>query len=330
MKDTMRILGDSISRTSDFLNIYELKFLADNPRVYSCTHGIAGFAKKTDEEKQQVIYKALLEESSVKNLIPEIRRHEGLMESILVRWDTKEVIEGNSRLAVYRKLHKQDENNDNWELIPCEIVSGLTPEQQAAFLNQVHVKGKTQWSPYEKANFAHARSEGGWPVKKIAQIFGESEPTIHTRIAVIKMMKKNRDTTRSHFSFYDVLARNPEAKKCIEKGGLKKLLSDIKAFGEDQEENDFTALEMRKMLPAVLSKPKVLKKYESGKLCLKEAYDRAEISRAEDKVKRATALLDDVERSDIEILAPNERNALKLAFKRHQREVKRIEDIIGS
>ena len=30
------------------------------------------------------------------------------MESILVRHDTMEVIEGNSRLAVYRKLHEQD------------------------------------------------------------------------------------------------------------------------------------------------------------------------------------------------------------------------------
>lgn len=328
MNDKMKILGRGIDRRSDYLDIHALKFLADNPRVYACTHGQVNFANKTAGEQQQIIYKELLKESSVKNLIPEIRRHGGLMESILVRWDTMEVIEGNSRLAVYRKLHEIDGKGE-WELIPCEIVSSLTSDQQAAFLNQIHVKGKTQWSAYEKANFAYVRKQSGWPVKKIAKIFGESEPTIYTRIGVIDMMKRNRDATRSHFSFYDVLARNPEAKEFIEKGDLKRLLDDIRTFGEDQEENDFTALEMRKMLPAVLSKPKILKKYESREFSLNEAYERAEISRAEDKIKRATALLNDVERSDIEILVPKDLNPLKLAFKRHQREVKRIEDIIG-
>lgn len=328
-KDAMKILGESILRGSDYLDIHDLLFLADNPRVYACTHGKVNFARKTPEEKQQIIYQELLKESSVKNLIPEIKRHGGLMESILVRLDTMQVIEGNSRLAVYRKLHESDDTGD-WELIPCETVSSLTDEQQAAFLNQVHVKGKTQWSAYEKANFAYVRKQSGWSVEKIAEVFGESKPTIYTRINVIEMMKENRDTSRSHFSFYDVLARTTEAKKHIEEGGLKRLLFDIKLFGENQDENYFTALDMRKKLPVVLNKPRVLKKYESGGISLDEAYQRAKTSRAEDKIKQATALLDDVEKSEIETLVRNELNALKLAFKKHQRQVKRIEGIIGS
>jgi len=329
MNDKMKILGRGVDRRSDYLDIHDLKFLADNPRVYACTHGQVNFANKTAGEQQQIIYKELLKESSVKNLIPEIKRHGGLMESILVRWDTMEVIEGNSRLAVYRKLHEIDGKGD-WELIPCEIVSNLTSEQQAAFLNQIHVKGKTQWSAYEKANFAYVRKQSGWTVEKIANVFGESQPTIYNRIGVIKMMKKNRDTERSHFSFYKVLADNREAKSRIEESGLKRLLSDIKQFGENHEENDFTALNMRKMLPVVLNKPKVLKKYESGEISLDEAYQRAKTSRAEDKVKQATALLNDVERSEIETLASNGFNAFKLAFKKHRREVKRIDGMIGN
>jgi len=117
VKDAMKILGESILRGSDYLNIHELQFLADNPRVYACTHGEANFDKKTPEEQQQIIYEKLLKESSVKNLIPEIKRHDGLMEHILVRLDTMQVIEGNSRLAVYRKLHESDDAGD-WELIP--------------------------------------------------------------------------------------------------------------------------------------------------------------------------------------------------------------------
>lgn len=328
MNDSMKILGESILRESDYIDIYDLEFLADNPRVYACTHGEVNFDKKTPEEQQQIIYEKLLNESSVKNLLPEIKRHGGLMEYILVRLDTMQVIEGNSRLAVYRKLHESDDAGD-WEFIPCETVNTLTDEQQVAFLNQVHVKGKTQWSAYEKANFAYVRRQSGWRVEKIAEVFGESKPTIYTRISVIEMMKKNRDTERSHFSFYDVLARTTEAKERIEKGGLKRLLSDIKHLGDDQDENDFTALEMRKMLPVVLKKLRVLKKYESGSVSLYEAYQRAKTSRAADRIKQATALLDEVQRSDIQTLTQNDLNALKQAFRKHRREVNRIDSIIG-
>jgi len=327
VKDAMKILGESILRGSDYLNIHELQFLADNPRVYACTHGEANFDKKTPEEQQQIIYEKLLKESSVKNLIPEIKRHDGLMEHILVRLDTMQVIEGNSRLAVYRKLHESDDAGD-WELIPCDTVSRLSDEQQAAFLNQVHVKGKTQWSAYEKANFAYVRKESGWSVDKIADVFGESKPTIYNRIGVIKMMMKNHDAERSHFSYYKVLADNVEAKRRIEEGGLKRLLVDIKHLGNDEDESDFTAVDMRKMLPVILNKAKVLRKYENGNISLSEAYQRAKTSRAEEKVKQATALLDDVEKSDIETLAQNELNILRQAFRKHQRQVKRIADII--
>jgi len=329
VKDAMKILGESILRGSDYLNIHELQFLADNPRVYACTHGEANFDKKTPEEQQQIIYEKLLKEPSVKNLIPEIKRHGGLMEHILVRMDTMQVIEGNSRLAVYRKLHESNEMGD-WELIPCDTVSRLSDEQQTAYLNQIHVKGKTQWLPYEKANFAYVRKQFGWSVGKIAKVFGESERTIYSRINVIEMMKKHHDIVRSHYSFYEVLARTPEIKERIEQGELKRLLSDIKRLGENQEEDDFTAGEMRKKLPVVLNKPRVLKKYERRVISLDEAYQRAKTSRAEDKIKQATALLDEVQMSDIQLLEQNEINALKQAVKKHQREVKRIDDIIGS
>ena len=74
----------------------------------------------------------------------------------MVRHDTMEVIEGNSRLAAYKKLYDaEEEERDQWEFILCQIVSSLTKEQLAAYLHQLHVKGKTNWTAYEKANFAY-------------------------------------------------------------------------------------------------------------------------------------------------------------------------------
>ena len=327
----MKILGETIPMASDYMDISQLKFLKDNPRVYACTHGEANFDNLMEEEKQDIILEKLLQEPSVKKLIPEVKRHGGLMEPILVRRDTMEVIEGNSRLAVYRQLHQKNEDGD-WELIPCDIVSSLTEDQQAAFLNQIHVKGKTTWSAYEKANFAYVRKEQGWDVDKIARLFGESQALIKKRIRVIGMMKRNEDNQLSHFSYYEVLVSNREISKGIyDRACLRDcLLERIKNLGSDEEKNNFTAQELRGKLPVILKKPKVLNKYIDGTIDLDEGYQRAKISHVEDKIKRAQALLNDVSRREVNNLERNALNSLEQHVRKLSREVVRIEEMIES
>ena len=335
----MKILDENIELSHDDISIRNLKFLKDNPRVYACTHGEPNFENLSEEEQQEVIYKKLLKEPSVKNLLPEIKRHGGLMESILIRHDTMEVIEGNSRLAVYLKLDddaKKDKHaeGDKWERIPCDIVGSLTDDQQAVFLNQIHVKGKTQWSAFEKANFAYVRREKGNQYKDIAKLFGESETTIRTRVNVIRMMKDNKDSELSHFSYYDVIVRNHNISEEVKEGGkLPNLLAEIKRLGsdeEDEESNIFTAQDLRKKIPAVLKKTKVLRKYQEGKYNLDQAYQLAKISDIEEKVKQATALLEDVSKRDIDRLEKNGLNAFKQAARKLLQAAKRIEKLVDT
>ena len=324
----MKILGTTVQVNDDYLNINDLKFLKDNPRVYACTHGESNFTDLSEEEQQEVIFKKLKEEPSVKNLVPDVKRHGGLMEPILIRYDTMEVIEGNSRLAVYRKLNDESEGND-WELIHCDIISNLTDRQQAAFLNQIHVKGKTQWSAYEKANFAYVRKEKKWTFSEIAELFGESEATIRIRIKVIEMMKENKDSEQSHFSYYDVLVRNKNIIEGMKSAnGWVKLLSDINNQGKDEETNSFTAQDIRKKLPIVLKKPNVIKKYVNREVDLDEAYQRAKISDIEDNVRKAMALLEDVSKSKISQLETGRFNAFKHSVRKLSEETKRISDMV--
>ena len=329
-KSEMKILGETIPLSNDYLPIDTLKFLKDNPRVYACTHGHPDFGKLLEGEQQDIILKNLLQEPSVENLIPDIKRHGGLMEPILVRLDTMEVIEGNSRLAVYRKLNENAEDGE-WELIPCNIVSRLTDEQQAAFLNQIHVKGKTQWSAYEKANFAYVRKEQGWIVKDIARLFGESEATIRTRIKVIKTMKSNRDSRRSHFSHYDVVVREQAISTEMDRRDDFRdfLLEKIKNQGSAGEDSDFTALELRKRLPVILKKPKELKKYMRGQTDLDESYQRAKINEVEEKIRQAKKLVEDVSQKEVALLERNQLNSFEQIVKKLSREVGRIEKMIS-
>ncbi len=101
-ENEIKILRETVEVGNDYHNIYELKFLKDNPRVYSCIYNEPGFDNLPEVVQQEKIFEKLQVEPSVKNLVPEIKRHGGLMERILVRLDTMQVIEGNSRLAAYR------------------------------------------------------------------------------------------------------------------------------------------------------------------------------------------------------------------------------------
>lgn len=305
----MTLLGNEIEFTDDFVEIDKLWYFTDNPRVYACIHRVKDFSKLPREEQQELIQDQLLKEQSVANLIPEIRRHRGLIEPILVRHDRMEVIEGNSRLAVYRHFRGEGVPGD-WEMIPCHIVSALSDEQATAYLNQIHVKGKTQWSAYEKANFAYVRKAKGWSIVDIARLFGESEATIRKRIKVIDLMIENDDQEQSHFNHYNLLVSVRGVSTALEERSdlRSRIMEDFRTETKDRL---VRAQDLRRALPGLLSKPKVLNRYVSGTIGLDEACRRAEISHIEEKVRRATALIDDVTRAEVGGLEPQRFAALK-------------------
>lgn len=321
----MKLLGQEIELSEDYLPVKSLKFLKENPRVYAVTHAERRFEELAEEQQQGIILEKLRMEKSFKNLLPEVKRHGGLIEPILVRTDRMEVIEGNSRLAVYLHLHEQQPDGD-WELIPCHLITGLTPTQQAAFLNQIHVKGKTEWSSYEKANFAYVRKMGGMNVDDIARLFGESRETIRKRIDVIKLMEESEDSNRRHFSYYEVLVQKAEIWKEIKGDNplRDRVVESIRTLSSDSEEEDFTAIDLRRKLPAVIKKPKILQRFVNRKIDLEDAYQRAKVSRAEERVKRALSLLDVISIKDVSDLDSNSLNSLRQAVKKLTREVTRI------
>jgi hypothetical protein len=79
-----------------------LHFYTENHRVYAVLR---------DDGKvptQEDICDRLLEMDHVKQLIQDIKMDGGLIEPLIVRDGTFEVLEGNSRLAAYRYLAKGD------------------------------------------------------------------------------------------------------------------------------------------------------------------------------------------------------------------------------
>ena len=322
---TIAIMRQDVPASNELIPILGLHFLPDNPRVYAAIREMADFPGLTPEEKQIRIYERLLQESSVKNLIPEIQRDGGLQDPIIVRWDTRQVIEGNSRLAAYRKL---DENSDDdkWTHIHCLVVKSLSDDQQTRLLGQSHLHGKTEWSPYAKALFCFR-----WVVEEkrdiptLASLSGFTPAEIKKNVQTIELMQENDDNTLSNFSYYNVLVRNRAISSAIEdsKPLRDTLLSQIKT-------EDFTAQEMRERLPTIIAKPRILRKYEKGDVTLEDAYDRAKISGAEQRLKKIRDGLDDIEKDDLAPLEHQQVRAVEQVVRQISQRLKRVSEMVAA
>lgn len=322
---TISIMGDEVPAHHDLRSIDELLFLPDNPRVYAAVREMPDFHGLTSDEKQQRIYERLLNEPSVKNLIPEIKRDGGLQDPIIVRWDTKQVIEGNSRLAVFRQLD-ETEPDGPWSKIRCLIVTTLTDDQQTRLLGQAHLRGRTDWTKYARALFCYR-----WVVEEnrdpneLSNISGITVGEIKKNVAVIQLMKENRDEKQSHFSYYEVLVRKRTISSALTNNDSLRdtLLAQIKT-------EDFTSQQLRDRLPAVIAKPRILRKYAKGEVNLEDAHDRAKISGTETRLKKIRDRLDDIEKGEINKLEHNEIKAVQQVVRQIGQKLRRVSGMVDS
>ena len=320
---TIAIMGKNVPARLELIEVQKLHFLPDNPRVYAAIRDMADFDDLTADEKQDRIYKCLLQEPSVKKLIPEIKRDGGLQEPIVVRHDTRQVIEGNSRLAAYLKLDDETDD-DQWTHIRCLVVTKLTDDQQTRLLSQAHLQGRTEWSAYAKALLCFRWiEEDKKDASALAKLTGFTKDAIKKDVKIIQLMKNNNDDEQSHFSHYNVLVRNRAISSAIAESSTlqQTLLDQIK-------KEAFAAQRLRDQLPTVLKKPKTLRKYEDGDITLEDAFDRAKISGTEQRLKKVLDELDHIEKSDIDVLLYNQLKAAQQVVRKIRQGLKRVSGMI--
>ncbi len=316
----MDILGEKIEEQTESVNVEILKYNKENPRVYTVLYEEQDSGNTIDDD---IIYEKMLSQPSVEKYKQDIYEN-GLAEPILIRWDTQEVIEGNSRLTIFRYWHKQYPDDDKWKTIDCRIVSTLTERQQDWYLNKIHIEGKTPWLAYEKANSIYRRHEQGVSIAELKERFGVGEVEINKRISIIQMMKDNQDEKLDNFSYYEILERNSRIKPHVEQSPeLKSLL--FKKIKQNNQE--FTALQMRDKLPEILKSRKHTKKFIKEKN-LDTVYEVAKKSDPDNKLRLAFDKVSSVKITELKRLDNNKINILENTLRKLKREVKRIEDMI--
>ena len=105
--------------------------------------------------------------------------------------DKFRVIEGNTRLVIYRDLSEKYLNDPQYKKIPCWVLPQTINEDQMNFLRlEAHLRGVTEWDTYEKARYLYRLNDKeGYSVKLLERLTKMTADEIKTSIQAFKYME---------------------------------------------------------------------------------------------------------------------------------------------
>ena len=262
---SIRIRGVDVPVVMKQLEQTTLRFYPENPRVYSVLHASGKPPSQEDIQSQ------LLELEHVKELIVSIRINKGLLEPLMVKDTTFEVLEGNSRLAAYRYLAKSDPVK--WGMVKCTILPhDIDDSLVFALLGEFHIKGKKDWAPYEQAGFLYRRfTKHNADLKALAAEIGMSSQRVKHLVDVYQFMSDKNENDVSRWSYYDEYLRSTKIRRVREDHPE---LDDM-IVNKIRSEEITRAMDLRDQLPVICSTPKVLNKFLAQTQSFETAYESA-------------------------------------------------------
>lgn len=208
VKDTLIIQGEEIPVKNCVMAHVDMKFYPENPRIYSIV--CAGEEVPSQEE----IFNRLSKQDHVNQLVQSIKANGGLTDPLIVGEGSLEVFEGNSRLAAYKLLVKQDAIK--WGKVKCKLLpEGISEGLIFALLGQYHIIGRKDWAPYEQAGYLWRRNKKqGVSTSIMAKEMGLPENKIKVLIKVYSYMVEHNDNDVQRWSYYDELLKSRPINKC--------------------------------------------------------------------------------------------------------------------
>lgn len=268
--DVIVIRGEQIPVRVGEIEITKLQFYAENPRIYSIIR--AGDSEPSQEDIEQQLQSM----DHVKRLFHDIKENDGLMEAVIVKDGSFEVLEGNSRLAAYRALARTDPIK--WGRIRCKLLpKDIGDSKVFALLGQFHIRGKQDWAPYEQAGFLYRRHKKH-NIKKSAlgQQLGIGARRVGQLIETYEFMLRHNDTDIRRWSYYE---------EFIKSNSIRKMRNKFPEFDEAfvamvKSGEISRAVDVRDKLQkiAACGKQKLVSKFAKGEITLEDACERLDDS----------------------------------------------------
>lgn len=206
----------------------------DNPRI-----GFQRDAQPFQNVDQRQIAFALSNKSpdAYNKLKTNIEINEGIVNPIWVEPISDEmflVIEGNTRLLIYRELHEKYPHKEIYKKIPCRILPHESNSDQRDFIRlESHLRGATPWEAYEKARYLfHLWDRGGYSFSQLSERTKLSEKEITQSIQAFKDMEQQylpkygtNPNESLKFSYFVEYEKNSKLKHEMERNGF--LIADF-------------------------------------------------------------------------------------------------------
>lgn len=205
--DTLTLSEQELEVRSGYLSIDDLSFYPENPRIYSLIQ------RPDAEPTQDEIFQSLRRLDHVKQLIQSIRANGGLTDPMLVRDGDLVVLEGNSRLAAYRELARNDPirwGKAKVRLLPADISESLV----FALLGEYHIIGRKDWAPFEQAGYLYRRNKRhGVSAQSMAAEMGLPSSRVVHLINTYEFMVDHGETSVNRWSYYDEYLKSSAVKR---------------------------------------------------------------------------------------------------------------------
>lgn len=187
LADEITLAGRRVLVNCVDLPLDQVRLDPTNPRVAN-TVKVGHYG--TGEELQKQLADLLWQDPDVHSaLYHSVRQNGGLIERIIVRADGV-AAEGNCRTLVYQRLHEAFPGDKTWMRIPARVLpKDVTDKEVAILLGELHVGGKNEWSPFEKAgHMFNLRERHGMTQDEIAKLLRTSKSSVNHSIRAFKVM----------------------------------------------------------------------------------------------------------------------------------------------
>jgi hypothetical protein len=230
--DALVLWINGIETTLSLIHIDTSSLILDefNPRI--------GFYKDNQPtehlEQDQVVYAlSCRSPDAYAKLKASIKNNRGAVNPIWVQLEPSStryrVIEGNTRVAIYRQLQVEEPQSQCWLAIPAYVLPAAVDSGRRDFIRlQSHLRGTTPWDAYEKAKYLYRLFDvEGWHMSKLEQHTKLTERQIRESIDAYQLMEREylpmhteNPNEVAKFSYFAEYVKNRELQKAMKAAGL--------------------------------------------------------------------------------------------------------------
>ena len=263
------------------LPVTDLIYDDGNPRI-------SPLLENWTDPNQEIIGDALQSgDDGFRKLRQAIKTNNGIINPIIVNQieGRNIVIEGNTRLLIYKRLNKEFPDDEQWQTIPATVYSNLSERQIDAIRLQAHLIGVTNWSAYAKAKYLHhlAKSQH-LPINDLIEFCGGNKNEVLRNIDAYEMMeneyrpeveKRGEIFDEKKFSLFLNVQRPNLLKSILQNGFTREDFINWVVEGKFEPRQEYVRL-----LPEIMSNPRALKEFQKHGAKKAERYiDRPELKK---------------------------------------------------